>query len=69
LKKIWLTIRSILLTIGRFMGVVNSTILLTFSFYVIILPIALMRRLRRQADPVDWIKRAQREPDHFTKQY
>ena len=69
MKKIWLAIRSILLKIGRVMGVVNSTILLTFSFYVILLPVALLKRKRRQAPVVDWLQRQPRETDHFTRQY
>jgi len=68
-KKIWLAVRSVLLTIGRFMGMVNSTILLTFSFYVILLPIALLQRARRRSHSIDWLERSPREADHFTRQY
>ncbi len=69
MKKIWRGIRSVLLAIGRVMGIVNTTILLTFSFYLILLPIALLKRSRRRAGVIDWLERSPRETDHFTRQY
>ena len=70
LKKAWSWIRSFLLKLGRFMGLINSVVLLTLSFYVILLPTALLWRLtgKNKREAV-WIKRPERPADHFSRQY
>ncbi|MFZ0428040.1 MAG: hypothetical protein WAO20_07975 [Acidobacteriota bacterium] len=70
LKKIWGVIRSVLLAIGKVLGRINTTILLTLLFYLLLLPVSLIRQLleRRQAE-TGWIDRAPLKEGHYKKQY
>ena len=70
MTRIWAGFLRILRAIGFFLGRINSVLLLTFSFYVILLPISLCRRLLsgRQSDS-GWQARAPLPRDHFRKQY
>ena len=70
LKKAWQMVRRFLLKIGHILGLINTTLLLTFSFYVILLPTALYWRLKaKQRQPEGWRRRAPLPNDHFSKQY
>lgn len=56
--------------IGFFLGHINSYVLLTVSFYLILTPISLARRIFvRRRDSRGWIRREPLPPDHFRKQY
>lgn len=53
------------LLIGRF----NNYLLLAISFYVLLMPIAVARRLRRRRTPTGWLDREPLPRDHFRKQF
>ena len=70
LKELWQAVRSLLLVIGRAMGRINAFVLLTLSFYLILFPLGLLRRLfGKRASAAGWVPREPLEPDHFTKQF
>ncbi len=70
LRRIWQTVHSFLLKVGHVLGLINTTVLLTFSFYVILLPTALFWRLKRKSrQPAGWQKRLPLPRDHFSRQY
>jgi len=70
LKKLWQAVRSVLLVIGRAMGRINAFVLLSFSFYLILFPLGLLRRLfGKKSAAAGWLPREPLEPDHFKKQY
>lgn len=63
-------VRESLLRIGFFLGRINSFVLMTLSFYLILLPLALLwRLLARRPDPGGWLPRSELPPDHFKRQY
>jgi len=70
MKRIWGHFLRILRAIGFFLGRINNVLLLAFSFYVILLPISLCRRLFRRNPPDSgWHPRPPLPKDHFRKQY
>jgi len=64
------TIQLLLRTLGAFLGRINTFILMTLSFYLIMFPMAMIRRLfinrKRMAR---WHPRAPLDRKHFEKQY
>lgn len=55
---------------ARLLARVNTFLLMAFSFYVLVLPIGLIRRLSRgAAKPEGWIRRDPLAHDHYRKQY
>ena len=70
LKKLWKGIRAVLLAIGKVLGRINTTILLTLLFYLLLLPLSLVRRLiERHKDEAGWLERAPLKDGHYKKQY
>ena len=70
LKKFWHGVRSVLLVVGRAIGRVNTFVLLCLSFYLILLPLGLLRRLFGKKPPASgWLAREPLEPEHFKRQY
>ena len=62
----------VLLSLARAIGRVNTFLLLCFSFYGVLMPIALVRRLfqgRRTNDSLTWQPREPLPRSHFKKQY
>lgn len=63
-------VRESLLRIGFFLGRINNFVLLTLSFYLILLPLALLWRLfSRRPEPSGWLPRSELPSDHFKRQY
>ena len=62
-------LKALLQRLGKAIGRVNNTLLLTASFYAGFLLIALLRRLARKPAPPRWLKRDPWEPEHFRKQF
>lgn len=61
---------ALLQRLGKTIGRLNNTLLLTISFYGVFLPIALLRRLARRPEPPPrWLKRDPLEPKHFRRQF
>ena len=55
---------------ARLLARVNTFLLMAFSFYVLVLPIGLIRRMSAsRRDPKGWIRREPLAPDHYRKQY
>lgn len=55
---------------ARLLARLNTFLLMGFSFYVLVLPIGLIRRLfSRPPEPRGWIRRDPLPPDHYRKQY
>ncbi len=55
---------------ARLLARVNTFLLMAFSFYLLVLPIGLIRRLARGAEkPEGWNRREPLAPDHYKKQY
>ena len=70
LRKSWQGVRSVLLAIGRAIGRVNTFVLLSLSFYLILVPLGLLRRLFGKKPPASgWLPREPLAPEHFKKQY
>jgi hypothetical protein len=70
LKRLWQAIRWLLLKVGRALGRINTVVLLTVSFYVILLPLGLARRLvGKRTPPAGWLQRPPLAPDHFKRQF
>jgi len=64
------TVQLILRKIGAFIGGINTFILMTLSFYLILFPMAMFRRLfvsRKRA--TRWHPRKPLDRKHFEKQY
>ncbi len=60
----------ILRGLGLVLGRINTVILLGVSYYVILLPLSLIRRLfTKPRDPGGWLPREELPPDHFKNQY
>jgi len=64
-------IHGLLLKLGKVMGRVNTFVLLVLSFYLLLLPLSLLRRVfvRSRDDRGDWHRRDPLPNDHFHKQY
>ena len=64
-------IHGLLLKLGRVMGRVNTFVLLVFSFYLLLLPLSLLRRVfvRSREEGGAWHRRDPLPKDHFHKQY
>lgn len=63
-------VRTALLRFSRFIGRLNTVLLLSISYYLILCPLALFRRLAaREKDPGGWLKRDALAKDHYRKQY
>jgi hypothetical protein len=63
-------LRALLLKIGKVLGRINATLLLLVSFYLILLPISLVRRaLTRRQETTGWLERPPLARDHFKKQF
>ena len=60
-----------LLKLGRVMGRVNTFVLLVLSFYLLLLPLSLLRRVfvRSREEGGAWHRRDPFPKDHFHKQY
>lgn len=70
MKTLLRRIRSVLLAIGIRIGRINNFILLAISFYLLMFPLSLVRRLIVRGDKeCRWLKREPLPPDHFEKQY
>ncbi|MDA2923508.1 hypothetical protein MYX65_02440 [Acidobacteria bacterium AH-259-L09] len=64
------TIRALLLQLAKLMGRFNTFVLLLISFYGILLPVSLLRRVfRSNKEERGWLKRDPLPKDHFQKQY
>ena len=64
LEKLWMSL-------ARGLGRINTFLLLLLSFYVILLPTSLMRRVfggSRKAS-TGWVRRESLAQDHYHKQY
>ncbi|MFH1964405.1 MAG: hypothetical protein ABIJ42_02585 [Acidobacteriota bacterium] len=56
--------------LGLTIGKVNTFLILCVSFYVVLLPMGLLRRVfSRRRQPQTWRKREPLNPDHFKKQF
>ena len=63
-------LKALLQRLGKAIGRFNNALLLTASFYVVFLPIALLRRLARRTEPSPrWRKREPLEREHFREQF
>ncbi len=70
MKRAWRHFLRVLMAIGHFLGRIHSVLLLSFSFYAILLPISLCRRLIRRTPPDSgWQARHGLPKDHYRKQY
>lgn len=70
LRRLWRGLRTVLLAIGGFLGRINNFILLSLGFYVLLFPVAWVRRtLSRREDPPGWLSREPLQRDHFEKQF
>lgn len=58
-------LRRLALRIGRF----NTVLLLSIAFYLLLLPLAWLRRRFRSPELTGWIRRVPRDRNHFEKQY
>lgn len=69
--KLLTTIRRLLLKLAKLMGLINTFILLVFSFYILVLPTSLLYRLfaRSGDESRGWRHREPLPKDHFRKQY
>lgn len=66
LKSLFQLLRRVALRIGH----VNTTLLLGLSYYLILLPISLIRRtVSRPRQSPGWIDREPLPPNHFEKQH
>jgi hypothetical protein len=70
MRRVLRALRAILLRIGKVLGRINTALLLLVSFYLILLPISLLRRVfaGKQEEP-GWLKRPPLAKDHFKKQF
>ena len=56
--------------LGMAIGRVNTFLILSFSFYMVLFPLGLARRtLSRKKCPVTWVRREPLKPSHFEKQF
>ena len=56
--------------LGLTIGKVNTFLILCVSFYVVLLPMGLLRRVfSRRSQPQTWTKREPLNPAHFKKQF
>jgi len=56
--------------LGINIGRVNTFLILSFSFYVVLLPVGLLRRLfSRKKAPQSWTERKPFKSSHFEKQF
>lgn len=63
-------VRGRLLSLARMLGRINTAVLLTISFFLLLLPLSLIRRLIHQERPPNgWLPRAPLAKDHFHRQY
>jgi hypothetical protein len=70
MRRVLRALRAILLKIGKVLGRVNTTLLLLVSFYLILLPISLVRRAFKSKEVKQgWLQRPPRARDHFKKQF
>lgn len=70
IKKALRRLRGVLLRVAKVIGRVNTFVLLTVSFYCILLPLSLMRRtVTRRREPSGWLRRKPLAKKHFSKQY
>jgi hypothetical protein len=67
LQIVWLGVQRVGRGIGRF----NTTLILTLSFYLLLMPISLIRRLfvSRPGGPPRWEERRPSDRRHFERQY
>ena len=64
------TVQLILRKVGAFLGKINTFILMTLSFYVILFPMAMIRRLFvTRSRTAKWYQRRPLDRKHFEKQY
>jgi hypothetical protein len=63
-------IQFLLRTFGAFLGRINTFLLMTISFYFLLTPMALIRRLfvSRQREP-EWQQRKPLDSKHYEQQY
>jgi hypothetical protein len=54
---------------ARQLARVNTFLLMAFSFYVLVLPIGLIRRIGSAQKAEGWLRRDPLAPDHYRKQY
>jgi len=55
---------------ARLLARVNTLLLMLFSFYVLVLPIGVIRRVfGRSTEPQGWCRRESLAPEHYRKQY
>jgi len=56
--------------VGRLIGTFNTSLIMILSFYLLVFPIALLRRLFvRRPDSVGWVTRSPVDNKHFEKQF
>jgi len=64
------TIQTLLRTLGAFIGRINTFILMTVSFYLILFPMAMIRRLFiNRKRTAHWEQRPPLHRKHYEKQY
>ena len=56
--------------VGRSLGTFNTSLIMILSFYLLVFPLALLRRLfSRRPSPHGWIPRPESDPKHFERQF
>jgi len=61
---------AVLLKLAKLIGKVNALVLLSISFYALLLPLSLLRRpFTRNKTREGWLERDPLPKDHFYKQY
>jgi hypothetical protein len=63
-----LALKSVWMGFAHVVGRVNGTLLLVVIFFVVLTPVAAIRRLFRKS-PVGWEAHEKRAPDHFEHPY
>ncbi|RPJ53168.1 MAG: hypothetical protein EHM23_31480 [Acidobacteria bacterium] len=65
-RPFWLT----WMRFARLLARVNTFLLMAFSFYVLVLPIGVIRRVSgRMLQHEGWVRREPLSPEHYRKQY
>ena len=68
--RVWRWLRRVLLSLARVLGRINTLLLLAISFFLLLLPLSLVRRvLVRNSLPSGWLPRDPLAKDHYHKQY
>ena len=64
------TVQKLLRKLGAFIGKINTFVLMTVSFYLILFPMAMIRRLFASGKrTAEWKSRPPLDRKHYEKQY